>query len=400
MELALLLWPAQLVSDRAYAQILPASFSDPGAWASLIAVVGILAAVVLRRRKDAVLFWAAGFFVLTLLPASNLLIAINATMAERFLYLPAVGFAVALAALGYRFAPRHAAIVLAIATALFAGRTLARNRDWDNELSLMSHDVKVAPLSFRVHDTYGQFLYAADPKNLDLATAELEKAWEILSPLPPDRNTLRVPGALATYYVLKGDSFPAGSSEGQAWYLKALPVLVRADEIARVGEKVFDDAQAAHGKPVAPRRSTQMLYLLIGNANAAVGNIPKSLEAFRYGRGIEPSFLPLYDRDAAVRRSSGDLAGAARVELLKSLALGMTPPLIADVERAYASLPGGACAVTQTSGVPLINLECPPVREDLCPVLEEAAAERNDARKSESPSLSRMSLQYGCATGH
>ena len=121
-------------------------------------MAAIVAAVVVRRRKEPVLFWAAEFFGLTLLPASNLVVPINATMAERFLYLPAIGFAVALSALVYRFVPRRAAVALGIVAALFAARTLVRNRDWDNEITLMGHDSKVVPRSFRVHDSYGEFL--------------------------------------------------------------------------------------------------------------------------------------------------------------------------------------------------------------------------------------------------
>jgi hypothetical protein len=381
MDLALLLWPANLVSDRAYAQILVAPFSDPAAWVSALVVAAILAAVILRRRSEPILFWAAGFFALTLLPASNLVVLINATMAERFLYLPAVGFAVALAALAYRFAPRHAAVALGIVAALFAARTLVRNRDWDSEISLMGHDTKVSPRSFRVHDTYGEFLYAADTNNLDLAIAELEKSWEILSPLPPEKNTPQIPGALATYYLLRGDRFPPGSAEGQQWYRRALPVLQRADEILRIAEKIYDEAQAAHGKPLPPRRPSQQLYVLLGNAHAALRNFPESFRAYRYASGMAPLWPEPYDRAAAAHRAAGDPASAARVLLEKTFALGMTPPLLAGVERAYQDVPGGSCAVRKTNGIPMLNADCPALRSDLCRALAEVEGIFNDARQ-------------------
>jgi tetratricopeptide (TPR) repeat protein len=177
-------------------------------------------------------------------------------------------------------------------------------------------------------------------------------------------------------------------------------VLARADEILRVSEKIFDDAQAAHGKPVAARRPSQLLYSLLGNAHMAVGNYREALEAYRYGRGIDPSWPELYDRAATAHRASGDLRAASRMELQKAFALGLSPPLVEAVERAYAQVPGGSCAVVRSGGVPLLNPQCERLREDFCRVIPELAGTFADARKPDrAAAFSRMSLQYGCAQG-
>ena len=87
-DLLLLVWPAKLACDRAFSEILAGVVHRsrrPGPRCS--SSRAFLATVFYRRRMDPVLFWAAGFFGLTLLPASNLIVPINATMAERFLYL-------------------------------------------------------------------------------------------------------------------------------------------------------------------------------------------------------------------------------------------------------------------------------------------------------------------------
>ena len=398
-DLLLLVWPAKLACDRAFSEILPASFTDPGAWAALLIVAGILGAVLYRRRTDPVLFWAAGFFGLTLLPASNLIVPINATMAERFLYLPSIGFAVALAALVYRFAPRHAAAGLGIVAALFAARTLVRNPNWNNEIALMSHDAQVVPRSFRVHDLLGEFLYAADVNNLDRAIVELEQSWEIMRVLPPEKNTPQIPGALGSYYVLKGDRFPAGSPEGKSLVCEGRRRSAAArDEITRVGERLFEEAQSAHGRPPAPRRDAHMLYLLLGNAHFAQDHFAEALAAYRYGLGSNPSVPELYDRSAAVLRRSGDPGAAARIELQKAFALGLTPELLAGVERAYQALPDGACATVRTNGVPLLNVQCPRLRQDLCPALTELEARFTEARAPDrARSFKQLLVQYGCA---
>ena len=75
------------LNERGFAQIVAAPFSDAGAWLAFAVSAAILATVIARYRKDRPLFWAAGMFALALLPVSNLVLLIGATMAERFLYL-------------------------------------------------------------------------------------------------------------------------------------------------------------------------------------------------------------------------------------------------------------------------------------------------------------------------
>src|SRR6202044_667815 len=60
-----------------------------------------------RHRTGRALIYFAGFFFVTLLPVSNLIVLIGSIMAERFLYLPSVGLAGCVAAAVYTLAQRH-----------------------------------------------------------------------------------------------------------------------------------------------------------------------------------------------------------------------------------------------------------------------------------------------------
>jgi hypothetical protein len=103
MQLELLVFPLRLSSDRSYNEIPISSASDPWAWVSLALVISIFTMAVLRYLKnDRIMFWCVGFSALTLLPTSNLVVVIGATMADRFLYLSSVGFAIAAAALVFQ----------------------------------------------------------------------------------------------------------------------------------------------------------------------------------------------------------------------------------------------------------------------------------------------------------
>ena len=237
LDLWLVLVPLALSCDRSFDQIPLAGWSDPWAWLSLLAVVAILAFALVRYRKDRVAFWAAGFFGIALLPTSNLIFPIGATIAERFLYLPSVGFAVAAAALLYRLKnEQFAKTALIVLLVLYAGRTLARNPDWKDDLSLASADVNTTPRSFRLHDMLAKALFDRDSqRNIDRAIAEEEKSWAIVKALPPARSSEFPPAFLGIYYSIEGD------------YAKSIDVLLRAREISRVQEKASTTISARTG---------------------------------------------------------------------------------------------------------------------------------------------------------
>ena len=61
---------------------------------SLLVCLGAAAVAVVCWRRRKPVFFGIAFFFATLSPTSNLVIRIGSIMAERFLYLPSVGFAV------------------------------------------------------------------------------------------------------------------------------------------------------------------------------------------------------------------------------------------------------------------------------------------------------------------
>jgi tetratricopeptide (TPR) repeat protein len=344
MDLWLLVFPVRLTADRSFHQIPIAGAADPAAWASLLAVAAILTAVIARRRRDPLLFWAAGFFGLALLPVSNLLVLIGAPMAERFLYLPSVGFAVAAAALAYRFAPpRTAAIVLGAVVLLFAGRTLARNADWENDLTLTAHDVETAPESFRLRAMYGEFLFLAGPGNLDRAIPQEEAAWAILQKVPPAWGYPQIPSALSHLYGVKGDMAGSATPEGAAWHARALATSERAVAIADASQKDFDNAQLSAGKPLPRRLPYQNIYYFAAIGYRGAGRYAEAIDAYRHALAIDPANREYYDGIAASYGAMADSGRLAVTRLEKAFAFGLMPEGAAvispaDVCRALGNL--------------------------------------------------------------
>jgi len=157
-------------------------------------------------------------------------------MAERFLYLPALGFAGCLVYLMTKLPPRVGRVACVAACVLLAARTYARNEDWKTEQSLWSSAAQAAPGSYKVH------MAAAGGLPLAAAKAELERALAVLDPLP-DRLNTPVPYVNAGgLYRDIGDASPPQNRA--AWYRKSLETLERAERIQKAaGSVVYPQLQ-------------------------------------------------------------------------------------------------------------------------------------------------------------
>ena len=188
--LKLLLLPLQLSCDYSFNQIKPVTFMNIQVIATIILVVlmGIYAIKKFKERNA--LSFVFLYYVITMALVSNIIMLIGATMAERFLYGPSLSFCVLLAIAGYKYLRRnHFLIVAIVLFALYSIRTIARNADWKNNLTLFEKDVKTSPRSANAHYNYGILymdsvaLKAQDPemKKRLLATSlnELSEAVHI-----------------------------------------------------------------------------------------------------------------------------------------------------------------------------------------------------------------------------
>jgi len=190
--LGLLVWPAHLQMER---QVVTG-----GLWLYCLTAGGILATAVLigglawSRKHCPLAFFGLWWFILTLLPVSGIF-PLNATVAEHWLYVPCVGFFLAIVALvPFR---RSTAILGLIALAALTTRTILRNQDWQDAITFYTRTKQQAPHSAAVRVNLG-LQYAADGQT-NQALSELLTAERL------------APGAsysgekLATFYLKQGD---------------------------------------------------------------------------------------------------------------------------------------------------------------------------------------------------
>jgi protein O-mannosyl-transferase len=325
LDLWLLVCPVRLVSDRSFDVIRPAAWTDVGAWISLWVLLALLVLALAMRWRHPLVFWLIGFLGLALLPTSNVLIKIASVMAERFLYLPSVAFAMAVAGLAWRYmSPRLAWTTLGALALLYTGRTWARNADWHDNLTLGLADVGTAPRSARLHDMLAKAWFDQNPRaNLDRAIAEQETAWKLVRPLPPEQSSELIPARLGIYYAERVALAP--EAERRAWREKSIAVLIDARKISLAAEDAFDNAQLEHDRPPTPRQAYVLLYLYLADDYLSLGRFAEALDALRYARILTPRFPPLYDAMAAAYRGLGDAQGEAVAKAGEALAEGRAP---------------------------------------------------------------------------
>ncbi len=158
------------------------------AWLVIIIVLGWL----LTRGRSWTTFSGLLWFMLFWIPVSGIVYVPGASLADRFLYIPAIGLWLVAADQFVRFvtagstARKYAVFVLVISFIMLAILTVRRNFDWKNNITLYSSLVEKYPENAYGHAGLGS-AYFGESRNsssyLVLAEQELERALT-LSPTP------------------------------------------------------------------------------------------------------------------------------------------------------------------------------------------------------------------------
>lgn len=206
MYLKLLFIPHPLVSDYSFNQIPIVGLTDWKFIVSFLIYTALGVYAIMRfKQKDVTAFGIILFFITASL-ISNIVILIGTSFGERLMYVPSVGFCIAVGALLIQlfkveegsadslnsFFKQNSKLVslIAVVIFLFSIKTYSRNKAWESNYVLHSTDVLLSPNSVRAHYYYGNIITQdeylnkiKDPvekKNtLDIALKEMRRAVEI-----------------------------------------------------------------------------------------------------------------------------------------------------------------------------------------------------------------------------
>lgn len=367
--LGLMAWPMTLSADYSYHQI-PLAHGSLGDWIAWGALAAVIAALAMARRYRAVTF-AAGFSVIAIMPTANLIFPIGTIMAERFLYLPAIGFVVCLVAAFYAL-PWQPKAALCVLAAIFMLRTWVRNSDWRDDVSIASSIVRASPSSYRGHAMLAAALYRSQG-DLNVITAESEKSLAILQPLPPSRTDVLPYQQAGQYYLTQGDELQSrGARRGtmtpasRQAYQGAREVLERGRAIVESEAARQSEEARAHGQPPVKPTEYAELFRLISAVDLRFGDVPRALDRAVYALNLEPTSAPAFMQLADVLLHVSRAEDAA-VTLLEGEIITKDPVITEQLVQLYRSgLDPQGCAVVGAQGHWTVNPSCEVVRRHLC----------------------------------
>ena len=302
-----LIFPHPLVCDMGYPQMKPVTFADWRALAGLLAGAGMGAAALYTARSKKLISYAILFFLATFSLYSNIVYLIGTCYGERLLYMPSLGFAFVTGLLLHRiFQPektgRHTALWLACAVlvVLYGAKTVVRNSDWKNDLTLFSTDILTSPNSAHMNFNYGKQLLVKgyDKKRgllLDAGLVEqaVERFTKSLQLYPGNAEAYGERGwsyvrlkkyDLAYADYMKGLEMNPGGAQG----LSALGYLCRnfRNEPDRA-EALYRKAIAADPRFVEPRRN-------LGALLATSRQFDQAIQIWKDALTIAPEDIALY----------------------------------------------------------------------------------------------------------
>jgi tetratricopeptide (TPR) repeat protein len=165
--------PYQLVSDYSYNQIPIVGWTNPLVILSFLIYVAGIGFLIWKIRSKSPAVFGILLFLVAMSIYSNLFTLIGSSFAERFLYLPSLGFCILLSWLILRLFKiktedtSHADlknlfgrnvlpwVLMMLILALYSIKTIARNSEWDSQWTLFSIDVQRSSNSTHMHYYWG-----------------------------------------------------------------------------------------------------------------------------------------------------------------------------------------------------------------------------------------------------
>ena len=415
----LLVFPQTLSCDYSYDQIplvrLPfRSIDDWLAVVSLAVVIAIVWVAIRSYRRNRAVFFFVLLFFGTFLPTSNLFPnptfgqslfdkerwCIGSVMAERFMYMPSIGYAgclvIAVYAVCRRFIPPVRIsvrtertwqqvvppTVLSVAVLAYGARAFVRNYDWYDDVRLWTQAAQACPNSFKSHKSLAYALYEKDPegKNIDRIIEEGEKALAVIEkyPLRDLQKPSIVPLHLGAYYRIKGDVLAQRAPDGSIlvteaalpWYQKSVDVLMRAIPMDRAFNEDNRRKELARGRKAEDivDVGNAEIYSNIGLTQLRLNNYQAALNAYADMRRLAATNPDAYIGIASVYIAAGEAEPAA-VALVQTLLLDSNrTTALRYLMDLYRQLDREGCAVAFEPGqsLPKLNRDCAIVQSHLC----------------------------------
>ncbi len=330
LYLKLLIFPSTLSSDYSYNSIPIVSLTNPVALLSLVIHLSAgIYALVRLPKKDPVSFGIL-FYLTTLSVVSNVLFLTRSTMAERFLYMPSLGFFIAVV-LGlsrlfkleqgktdlrnissvFRSGKQYSWLLIGLLLACSI-RSIARNPDWKNDTTIFGGDVINMPGSSRLHFLYGNHMMqevkqgkvSGDEANryLNIADDELKRCVEIF------------PG-YSQAFINQADLFSMRNNTEKTIEVytnmidQKLDLALAYSNLGNVYFRIqkYDSAMVTLRKAIETDSTYYTAYNNLGSVYFNLGDYDKAILNFRKAVDLNPQYQQAWKNLGSSYGSKGEL---------------------------------------------------------------------------------------------
>ncbi len=363
-----LIIPHPLSYDYSFNQLPIQTFGSPLALMGVLIYVAMGAFAVYKIKDRNIFAFAILFYLISLFPVSNMYLKLASSMAERFMYIPSLGFCLVMtlliikitktdtnknkfAGVGDFFSQNgKVMMVVFVIAGLYSIKTISRNGDWRDNLTLFGHDVANADNSAKAHYNIGSQLikieYPAE-KNAAAKTAMVDKAIvELQKAVAIQPNYPECFAYLATCFMNRNDYENSLKYEETYRNLHVMPdttihrnlgflyqkmkqydkALAEYDTVIRetpnfvsayiakgeiYGDKnMMDESTKMFEKAVEVNPNYITAIIDLGVNYGSSGRFAKAIEYFKRAEGLEPNRAEVLNLLATTYRLMGDSANA------------------------------------------------------------------------------------------
>ena len=323
----LLVFPHPLTHDYYPKYIEMMHFSNWKVLLSLALYIVMTVLAIRGFRQKSLISFSILWFLITLSIVSNIVFPIGTFMSERFMFMPSLGFAIAVAVLLYSLLKQKIGNpvfygAIAVICVMMMVKTITRNMVWKDDFTLFTTDVKTSKNSAKVLNAAGGALTTEAYKMKDSPdkTAMLRQAIDYLNQAVQVHPTYKNP------YLIMGNAY---------YYLSEFELSIKAYDSALNIDPAFEDAstnlaialrdagRVAGEKENNLAKSEQYLMRsiqltpndtetlrLLGIVNGLKGDHATAISYFQKVVNADPKNASAYLNLGAAYRNSGDLTKA------------------------------------------------------------------------------------------
>lgn len=328
----LFLFPHPLIFDYSYNSIPLDQGISAGIIFGMLSLITLVFLALYTFKKQRIISFSIFFIFVGLSLYSNLVFTIGAAKAERFTFLASLGFCMLLSYMVAKVLKLDLSknstssfntyyVVLTAIVLTYSVKTISRNKDWKDNMTLYTHDLKLNPNSGKIHYLRGFVLIETYAEEEQDPAKKKEMYYEAINEMNtalkiyPDFNYANTEIGLAYYRMNNFDS--------AIDFFKKDLLLDSNNNVAMnnlascyFNRSRYADAAKLYIKSIAlnPRYSEAMVNL--GSCNGALGNYKEAMVWFTKSLEFDPENKRTFSLMSMTYKNMGDSINARRYDQL------------------------------------------------------------------------------------